>query len=184
MDKVVSLESKKNQKAAKRGFREWQRLFRSLPILDEHTCWGDLPDDLILFLAEDDEGGRQIIHDLLMGALGWGSGYDFESLPSEKIIPLLDVYFILIDLVRFECMRRLGWVYELPLGYKPIIGLIREFNQGSLPVLTDPPKLAPNHPDYPEYALLNEMEKQAFIRRTIPEAVKQFQAKVRHSGNG
>ena len=91
--------------------------------------------------------------------------------------------FILIDQVRFECMRRLGWVYEIPLGYKPIIGLIREYKQGSLPALTDPPKLTPNHPNYPEYALLNEMEKQTFIRRTIPEAVKQFQAKVRSAEN-
>ncbi len=183
MAKVVSLESIKNQKAAKRGFREWQRLFKSLPILDENTCWGDLPDDLILFLAEDDEGGRQIFHDLLMGALGWGSGYDFESLPSEKIIPFLDVYFILIDQVRFECMRRLGWVNEIPLGHKPIIGLIRDFKQGSLPALTDPPNPTPNHPNYPDFALLNEMEKRAFVRRTIPEAVKQFQAKVRPAGN-
>lgn len=182
MAKVVSLESMKNQKAAKRGFREWQRLFKALPILDERTCWGDLPDDLILFLAEDDEGGRQIMHDLLMGALGLGSGYEFESLPSEKIIPLLDVYFILIDQVRFECMRRLGWVYEIPMGYKPIIGLIRDFKQGSLPGLTDPPDLTPNHPKYPEFALLNEMEKRAFIRKTIPEAVRQFQTKVRPEG--
>jgi hypothetical protein len=182
MAKVVSLESMKNQKAAKRGFREWQRRFKSLPILDEYTCWGDIPDDLILFLAEDDEEGRQIIHDLLMGALGLGSGYEFESLPSEKIIPLLDIYFILIDQVRFECMRRLGWVIRIPEGDKPIIGLIRNFRQGSLPALADPPRLTPNHPNYPEYALLNEMEGRAFIRRTIPEAVKQFQAKVKPEG--
>jgi hypothetical protein len=184
MPKVVSLESLKSQKAAKRGFREWQRRFKTLPALDEHTTWGGLPDELILFLAEDDEGGRQIIHDLLMGALGLGSGYEFESLPSEKLLPLLDVYFILIDQVRFECMRRLGWVSEIPLGYKPIIGLIRDYKQGVSPALTDTPELNPNHPDYPTYILLNEIEKRTFVRRMIPDAVKQFQVKVKPDGNG
>lgn len=183
MAEIIAFESLKNKKAAKRGFREWQRRFKSLPILDEHSSWRDLPDELILFLAEDDDGGRRIIHDLLMGALGLGSGYEFESLPSEKLIPLLDIYFLLIDQVRFECMRRLGLVYEIPLGSKPIIGLIRDYKQGVSPALTDTPKLTPNHPAYPEYELLNEMEKRSFIRRTIPEAVKQFQAKVQLDGN-
>jgi hypothetical protein len=178
MSKVVSIESLKNQKAAQRGFREWQRLFKSLPVLDENTLWSDLPDELVLFLAEDDEGGRQIIHDLLMGALGLGSGYEFESLPSNKLLPLLDVYFLLIDQVRFECMRRLGWIQNIPLGQKPIIQLIRDQKQGVSPVLTASPLLSPDHPAFPEYSLLNEMEKRSFIRRIIPEAVKQFQSRV------
>ncbi len=182
MAKVVSLESLKIQKAAKRGFKEWQRRFKSLPILDEFTGWEDLPDELILFLAEDDQGGREIIHDLIMGTLGLGNGYEFESLPSEKLLPLLDVYFILIDQVRFECMRRLEWIEEIPLGHTSIIGLIRNYNQGVSPALADSPLLTPNHPNYPEYLLLNEIEKRSFIRRTIPEAVKQFQVKVNPVG--
>lgn len=180
---VISLESLKNRKAAQRGFREWQRRFKSLPILDEHSLWSDLPDELILFLAEDDEGSREIIHDLLMGSLGLGNGYEFEALPSEKLLTLLDVNFILIDQIRFECMRRLGWIYEIPLSDKPIIGLIREFNHGVLPLLTDIPELTPSHPGYPEYAILNEIEKRTFIRRMIPEAVKQFSAEVKSKKN-
>ncbi len=182
MAQIISLEFLKKHKAAKRGFREWQRRFKTMPILDEHSLWSDLPDELILFLAEDDEGGRQIIHDFLMGGLGLGNGYEFESLPSEKLIPLLDVYFILIDLVRFECMRRLGWIYEIPLADKPIIELLLDYKQGSLPPLTEIPELTTSHPDYPEYAQLNEMEKGTFARRTIPTAVTQFAAKVKSNG--
>ena len=183
MAKVVSLESLKNQKAAKRGFREWQRRFKTLPILDEHTRWSDLPDELILFLAEDDEDSRPIIHDLLTGTLGLGSGYEFESLPPDQLLPLLDIYFILIDQVRFECMRRLGWVNEIPLGNKPIIGLIKDSKPGVISTLTETPRPTPKHPAYPEYCLLKEMEKMACIRRTIPEAVKQFQEKMKSHGN-
>lgn len=174
MIKVISLESHRNQKAALRGFREWRRRFKSLPDLDEHTRWSDLPHDVILFLAEDDQEGRRLIHDLLMGTLGLGSGYEFESLPSEHLLPLLDVYFILIDQVRFECMRRLGWVQEIPWGEKPIIGLIRDYKQGVHPSLVDPPKLNPHHPDYPTFTRLSENEQRVFIRKIIPEAVNQF----------
>jgi len=183
MAEIISLQSLKSHKAAKRGFREWQRLFKVLPNLDEHSLWSDLPDELILFLAEDEEGGRQIFHDFLMGGLGLGNGYEFESLPSERLIPLLDVYFILIDLVRFECMRRLGWVYEIPLADKPIIDLLLDHKRGILPALTDIPNLTPSHPDFTEYARLNEMEKRTFVRRTIPLAVKQFAEKVKSHGN-
>ncbi|MBA4394499.1 MAG: hypothetical protein C0407_13180 [Desulfobacca sp.] len=178
MGKIISLEAQKNQKAAKRGFREWQRRFRSLPLLDENTKWSDLPDEVILFLAEDDDEGRKIIHDLLMGTLGLGSGYEFESLPSEKLLPLLDVYFILIDQVRFECMRRLDWVQEIPLGNQPIIPLIRAYSQGSNPFLAEPPQLARQHPAYPVYSQLSEIEQRVFIRKIIPEAVQQFKEKT------
>jgi hypothetical protein len=183
MSKVIFLESLKNHKAAQRGFREWQRRFKSIPKLDEYTLWSDLPDELVLFLAEDDEGGRKIIHDLLMGSLGLGSGYEFESLPSEKLLPLLDIYFLLIDQVRFECMRRLGWVQDVPLGHTPIIRLIREYKNKSSLVPSAPPRLSPNHPAFPEYLLLAEIEQQSFIRRMIPEAVKQFQTRLKADEN-
>ena len=183
MGKVISLESLKIHKAAQRGFKEWQRRFQSLPILDEHSLWSHLPDDLILFLAEDTDGSREILHDLLMGSLGLGNGYEFESLPSEKLLHLLDVNFILIDQIRFECMRRLGWILEIPLAHMPIIGLIREFGHSDLPLLTPIPELTPSHPDFSEYASLNEMEKRTFIRRMIPEAVKQFAAAVKSKKN-
>jgi len=182
MSKIVSLESLKNQKAAQRGFREWRRRFKSPPVLDQNTLCSDLPDELILFLAEDDEGSRFIIHDLLMGVLGLGSGYELESLPAEKLIPLLDVYFLLIDRVRFECMRRLGWVNDFPLGQKPIIDLIRDYREEEASIKAETPELNPNHPAYPEYVLLPELEKSAFVRRTIPEAVKQFRAKAEPHG--
>jgi hypothetical protein len=183
MSKVVSIESVKDQKAARRGFREWQRLFRSLPVLDERTCWADLPDDLILFLALDDEGSRHLIQDLLMGALDLGSGLEFQDLSPRDLTPLLDLYFLLIDQVRFECMRRLGWVPEVPLAQIPIIGLIRQAKRGGFSPLMQTPSLSLHHPGYATYSHLTEMEKQAFIRRTIPEAVRLFEEKIKSHGH-
>ncbi|MEW6186126.1 MAG: hypothetical protein AB1585_10350 [Thermodesulfobacteriota bacterium] len=178
MSKVVSIESIKEKKAAKRGFREWQRLFKALPLLNERTRWSDLPDELILFLAEDDEGSRHLIQDLLLGVLDLGSGLEFQDLSPRDLNPLLDLYFLLIDQVRFECMRRLGWVAEVPLAQIPIIALIRKTKQGGYPPLMETPRLSLHHPGYSAYSSLTEMEKQAFIRRTIPEAVRRFQEKI------
>ena len=182
MNNVISLESLRNQKAAKRGFKEWRRKFKGFHSLDEQTRWADFPDEVILFLADDDEGGRQLIHDLLMGALELGHGYQFESLPSEKLLPLLDVYFLLIDQVRFECIRRLGWVEKIPLGDRPIIALIREYDQGIYPALIVSPKLTAGHPAYSEYSRLPEMEQRVFIRKTIPEAIRLFREKIINPG--
>jgi hypothetical protein len=113
-----------------------------------------------------------------MGSLGLGTGYDFESLPSETLLPLLDIYFILIDQVRFECMRRLNWVREIPFGNQPLIPLIRAFRQGSNLALIEPPKLSSGHPSFPTYAKLMDMEQRVFIRKLIPEAVAQFKEKI------
>jgi hypothetical protein len=37
--------------------------------------------------------------------------------------------------------------------------------------------LSPGHPNYPAYAQLNGMEQRIFIRKLIPEAVRQFKEK-------
>ncbi len=183
MGKVISLESLKNQKAAQRGFREWRRLFKSPAMLDEHTRWSDLPDELILFLAEDDEEGRAIINDLVMGSLDLGKGFEFESLPPEKLLPLLDVYFLLIDHIRFECMRRLGWIQEVPSADQSIITMIRKFDHAVYPSLSGFPKLTPKHPGFPEYCRLTDIDQRVYIRKAIPEAVKQFKEKVKTEAN-
>ena len=178
MSTVISMESVRNQKAAKRGFRQWRQKFKDLTGLDENTRWSDFPDEAIFFLADNETGGKQFLYDLLMGVLDLGSGYDFESLPSEKLLPLLDIYFLLIDQVRFECMRRLGWLEEIPYGDLPLVFLIRNYEQGNYGPLTAAPALSRNHPSYPEYARLPELDQGVFVRKTIPEAIKALRDKI------
>jgi hypothetical protein len=178
MNKIVSLESIRNKKAAERGFRRWHRKFKDLGLLDENTRWSDFPDEVLFFLAEDESGSRQFLYDLLMGVLDLGNGFEFESLPSEKLLPLLDIYFLLIDQVRFECMRRLGWIEEIPFGDQALIFLIRNFGQGNFNTLATPPKLSKSHPAYPEYARLSELDQGVFVRKTIPDAVQAFKNRI------
>jgi hypothetical protein len=80
-----------------------------------------------------------------------------------------------VDRVRFEVMRRLGWVSAPPEAEVPIIELVRRawrlgarFDQDEAPVL------APEHPDYPAYARLSPKDRVAFLRRLIPRAVVRY----------
>jgi len=178
MEKVVSLESVRNRKAAQRGFRQWRQKFKHLTAFDENTRWADLPDEVLFFLADDEAGSKYFLYDLIMGVLGLGNGMDFESLPSEKLLPLLDVYFLLIDQVRFECMRRLGWIEEIPFGDLSLILIIRNHGHGQFSPLASPPKLSSQHPYYPLYVGLSDMEKGVFVRKSIPEAIQAFKEKI------
>jgi hypothetical protein len=178
MEKVVSLESVRSQKAARRGFREWRRRLPTLPELNDRTRWSDLPDGIIVFMAEDSPESRLMIHDLLMGALELGSGYDFESLEPDKLLPLLDLNFILLDQIRFECMRRLGWIDATPGEEKPIIEVIRTYRELTPPLTLALPVPTPAHPAYEDYRRSNDLEKKVFFRRSIPEAVQSLRAKV------
>jgi hypothetical protein len=178
MSKIVSLESFRNQKAAQKGFSRWRRQFKELPALNEHTRWEDFPDEVIFLLADDEAGSRQLLYDLIMGSLDLGNGLEFESLPSEKLLPLLDVYFLLIDQVRFECMRRLCWVEDIPYGDHPIIALIRDCSRGHYNTLAAAPGLSPGHPAYPEYARLSKPDQGVFVRKAIPEAIRIFKNRI------
>jgi len=178
MGKVIPIGALKDQKAVKRGFREWRKRFPSIPVLDASTCFADLPDGVILFLAEDHENSRRLMYDLIMGACELGSGYEFEALPADKLMPLLDIYFILIDQVRFECMRRLGWIEEISMGEKSIIQTIKDAGQGLHPALLKLPMITSKHPAYEDLFKGQEMDHRALIRKYIPDAVKQFKRKI------
>jgi hypothetical protein len=179
MNKVVYLENIKDRKAARRGFQEWQRYFPSLPSFNETTRFKDLPDEVISFLAED-EGGCYLLQDLIMRALDLGIGADFPDLPPTELNALLDLFFVLMDLVRFECMRRLGWLEEPLLSTEPIVTMIRRFHREGPPPLLEVPRIASGHPGYEEYLQLTPMDQQAFLRRSIPRAVALFKEKIGH----
>ena len=107
-------------------------------------------------------------------------GSDFRDLPPRELNPLLDIYFFLLDQVRFECMRRLGWIEAIPFAEESVVGLIRRLQKGDIPPLLEPPRISRSHPDYREYLRLSTLEKQAFIRRSIPRAVSVFREKIQH----
>lgn len=175
---IVFLKSYKLKRAAQKGFKKWQSLFDAMPYLDENTKWSDLPDRLILFLCEDSTESRLKIYDLLMGSHGLGRGCDFESLPSHQLLPLLDVHLFIMDQVRFECMRRLGWVENILQEDKPIIEQVLDAAKLQLAGMLATPRPDRKHPAYREYFKANNFDRGALIRRYIPDAIRQFKKRL------
>ena len=152
--------------------------------LDENTAWQDLPDEFILLLCEDKKKGRLLMYHVIMGALNLGSGYEFESLPSHQLVSLLDVYFMLLDLAHFECMRRLGWIEDIPCENEAIIDLIVEAAKGNGPGFIRIPRLAKAHPAYDQDMESNDLDRQVLVRKCAKEAVRVFKARAHGKTSG
>jgi len=76
--------------------------------------------------------------------------------------------------VRFEVMRRLGWVEEAPQQDAPIVELVRlAWKEGSS-FSRETPRLSPRHPGYEAYRKLALRDQVVFIRRLVPAAVENF----------
>ena len=178
MEKPISLQNHKFKKAALRGFREWKRLLPSLSFLDETSRIKDFPDELVLFFCEDTPKSRVLIYDLLMGIYGMGSGYEFESLPPDAVSALLDPIFLITDLMRFECLRRLGWAYPHPGSVVPIVELVSQIRDRISRDFLGMPELTPEHPAFKMLKSPGLLEEAVFLRRHIPEAVRRFRETI------
>ncbi len=174
---VISLGVFKRRKAAQRGFREWKRLFETFHDLDEDTRWSDLPDWLLLYLCEGSPESRLTLYDLLMGASGLGSGYEFQALPPDTLMPLLDAYFVLMDQVHFECMRRLGWIKNIPWVEKPIIDQVLEAKEIS-PFTLKMPEMTPQHPAHGRTRGKDDFDYGRWLRSRIPEAIDLLKRRI------
>lgn len=175
---VISLPGYKRKKSAQRGFREWRRLFRTFHAFDENTRWSGLPDWVILFLSEDSPEGRLTVYDLLMGALDLGSGHGFETLPGHRLMPLMDAYFIIMDQIRFECMRRLGWIEEIPWADKSIIEQVLAARDISSPFMLKTPRMTCLHPGFNKMRGEGDPDYERLLRMHIPDAIRAFTRKL------
>ncbi|MBR9979894.1 MAG: hypothetical protein KFF50_02595, partial [Desulfatitalea sp.] len=90
---------------------------------------------------------------------------------------VVDIHLFLADQVRFEMMRRIGWLARYGATQYPLFEMVRRFNEIQLACRQDPPALAPSHPDYPEYIALTHRDRDVFIRRLLPAALERFQQK-------
>ncbi len=185
MGKVISLLSHKYQKAAEVGFQEWRRLFEPVANFDRHTRWADLPDELMVFLCEENPESQFSFYDLIMRSLGLGTGHDFEKQPFERLTLLMNAYFFIMDQARFECMRRLGWLERIPRKGQAIIEVIMESEHYDYPTLLETPEPTPAHPAYLEYLTITlDLERSVLIRRSFPEAIRRFKAELAGKKSG
>jgi hypothetical protein len=174
MAEVIDLERFRAKVAADQGFRTWLARFKEQ--FGPETRLVDLSPQTLLYLATPGEENLYVFFDLVMGArrLGGSARFHLDELDSEAKLKIMDTAFALVDRVRFEVMRRLGWVEAVPGLDAPIIALVQQAWRQETVFAREVPKLSPIHPDYEAYLRLNPMDRAVVIRRLIPRAVAAY----------
>ncbi|MGQ9921974.1 MAG: hypothetical protein ACUVRZ_11700 [Desulfobacca sp.] len=178
MAEIIELELFRRKLAADQGFRSWLARFREEFGPQTRLC--DLSDATLLFLATPGDDHLYVIFDLVMGARGWGTSTRFilDDLPSQTKQQVLDISLRLLDYCRFEVLRRLGWVEELPEAVQPLVVLVEALAATACGGAAPSPALRPEHPAFADYEREIPSERHIFIRRLIPSALAEFRQRV------
>jgi hypothetical protein len=170
---ILQLHQQRRRLTAKRGFESWTRRF--LESFDDQTCLEDLSDSILRTLIQNEEGSSLLLYGLIMGLTGLGKGANFYDLESRVRLEVMDTSLFLLDQLRFEVMRRLGWVEPSPVGNVPLLDLVEHFSTVYSGVKNQTPALLRSHPQYREYQEAFEGDRAVFVRKLIPEAIQAFQ---------
>lgn len=179
MAEVIRLDQARRQLYARRGFQGWIQRYGEA--FDDSTCLLDLSESNLASLIEAGEQTSLAIHDLIMGVKNLGRGIQFQSLDNPQKMVVMDIAIFLLDQLRFECMRRLGWIEGYSFMTIPLIDLITDFSPSSLAANNQTPALSPSHPRYQEYLRQYDMDRAAFLRRLIPDAIETFKRRLQSS---
>lgn len=172
MTQVVDLDRARHEAAVRRGYRNWRSRFQE----DFHgaTRTGDLSDATLLSLSQGSEEAAFYLYDLIMSVLHLGSGFEIRALSPEDRLRVMDRYLFLLDRLRFEIMRRLGWVDAFPGEDETLVDLVTQYDTLAPALQAGVPELSRDHPDYEAYQSVSALEKESFIRRMIPAALEAF----------
>jgi len=176
MAEIIDLERFRHRVAADKGFRTWLSRFQEQ--FGPDTRLKDLSPRTLLYLASPGEENLYVVFDLIMGSRGLGGSVRFrlDEMETSTKLKIMDTALLVLDRIRYEVMRRLGWVEEVPDEDVPLIRLVAlAWDQGAA-FGKGRPRLSGQHPDYDLYSCLPEREQVMFLRRLIPRAVATFQA--------
>jgi len=112
MSRVIDLEEGRLLVAVKRGYRNWEKRFKES--FGPETKLSQISSATLSYLAQGKDKGTFYIYDLIMNLQHLGSGFDFSELNPRQKMALIDQYLFVLDRVRFECMKRLGWLKSYP----------------------------------------------------------------------
>ncbi|MGD0218170.1 MAG: hypothetical protein ABSC45_11785 [Desulfobaccales bacterium] len=181
---VIDLERFRARVSADQGFRTWLGRFKEQ--FGPETRFEDLSPTTLLYLASPGEDNLYVFFDLIMGSRGLGGSLRFrlDDLEYAVKLKIMDTAFALVDRVRFELMRRLGWLEAVPGGEHSIMQLVQEAWRRQLQFAREIPRLSTDHPDYQAYSRLNHLDRVVFIRRLIPRAVDTFRERLASGNQG
>jgi hypothetical protein len=177
MADIVNLQSYQTKVAEKKGFSPWRKRFGEA--FSRKTRLSDLSEGTLYFLACPSEENAVAFYELIMGVLGLGEALKFYYLKQTEQMIVMDIHLFLLDQVRFEMMRRLGWIRRLPCEKQCILEMVQSFAKMKARVELTPPELSKSHPEFDAYEKVSDMDKMVFIRRLFPKAVEAFKKKIK-----
>jgi hypothetical protein len=173
MNAVVDIDTARLELKARKGYRNWVGRFREDFGLT--TRLDHISIKALRFLAQGKGDNSFYIYDLIMNLQGLGSGFEFNELNSKGKMAVMDQYLFLLDRIRFAYMKRLGWLESYPGEEFTLVELIMKFDRMAPGMQARPPLLGKDHPEYETFCKMNLFEKEEFIRKLVPEAIKEIQ---------
>ena len=173
MNAVVDLERVRLELKARKGYRNWVSRFREDFGLT--TRLDHISIEALRFLGQGKGDNSFYIYDLIMNLQGLGSGFEFNELSAKDKMAVMERYLFLLDRIRFEYMKRLGWLESYPGEEFTLVELITRFDLIAPGMQARPPLLCKDHPEYEIFCKMNLFEKEEFIRKLVPEAIKEIQ---------
>jgi hypothetical protein len=172
MTEIVDLGEARLNIKVKKGFKNWASQFQEEFNLS--TSMKNISMETLTFLAKGRENSPFYLYDLIMNLMDLGSGFRFNELKPPDKMAVLDRHLFLLDRIRFEYMRRMGWLSGYPGEEIALVELIIRFDQLAPGIQARPAILSETHPAYEEYKEMSLSEREELIRKLIPTALKKM----------
>ena len=173
MTQVINLEKGRTRLLAKKAFRNWKSRFKE--DFTSKSCLGQISLETLSFLAQGKDKSTFYLYDLIMGLNHLGSGFEFNELSPGNKMRVIDQYLFLLDRIRYECMKRLGWLKSYPGEEISLLEMITRFEtlapnlQGQIPMMN--PGVASSE----EFFSVSTYEKEGIVRKLIPKLLKELE---------
>ena len=173
MGNVIVLNKARLEMKVSKAFRNWTTKFHE--VFDSSTKLESVTDRTLAFLAQGKGENSFYLYDLILNLYGLGSGFELTELNSKDKMMVMDRYLFLLDRIRFEYMKRLKWLESYPGEEYTIIEILMGFDQLAPGIQARAPLLHTTHPGYQDFINMNQFEKEEFIRKLVPVALKKIQ---------
>lgn len=169
MTEVVDLNRARLEMAVRKGYRNWTKQFGEDFGLT--TSLSDISLKTLAFLAIGKGNSSFYLYDLVMNLQNLGSGFEFHELNPKEKMSVIDRYLFLLDRIRFEYMKRLGWLESYPGEEFTLVDLVISFDRLAPDLQAKTPALTKDHPAYTRFCNMTPFEREELIRKLIPKAL-------------
>jgi hypothetical protein len=173
MSRIIDLEEGRLRLLSKQGYRNWTAQFKEAFNLETRVSQISL--QTLSCLARGKGEGTFYLYDLIMRIQDLGSGFEFDVLKPIRKIAVIDRYLFILDQLRFECMKRLGWIVDYPGEEYTLVEIVTRFDELAPGLKAKSPTLSRSHPDYEQYSAMNALGKETLIRNLIPKTLEEIQ---------